>query len=62
MVWLHCFVHSWNINDNGIMEIESLLLCRFIIIRVCLYICPPYIQVGAAVLEPKPESAAALQA
>lgn len=41
MVWLHCFVHSWNINDNDIMEIESLLLCRFIFIRTWLYICPP---------------------
>lgn len=52
MVWLHCFVHSWNIND---MEIESLLPCCFIIIRTWLYIytfIPADIQVGAVVLEP----------
>lgn len=33
MVWLHCLVHSWNINDNDIMEIEPLLLFSSVIIR-----------------------------
>lgn len=42
------------------MEIESLLLCGFIIITTWLYIFLRYIQVGAAVLEPKSESVSAL--
>lgn len=50
MVWLHCLVHSWNINDNDIMEIESLLLFSFIIIRtLVIHLSSPCIQVRAAV-------------